>query len=204
LPQPLGFDYHLGFLKGGEDHFHQNHCAGGPTADRVDLWENHGPARGKNGTYSAYLYADAAVEAIHNFTAELRAFRAMHNQDTVESEVDPKLFMYLPWHDTHDPLEAPPQYKYPSLPAYKNSFGKRMQYNAMARALDEGMNNVTAALTTANLWDEVSRSFSDVTISFSDVVSRSHPISLMILCHWLYFSTYFQFWYVHTVPTRLS
>ena len=124
----------------------QNHCAGGPDAARVDLWENHSPARGKNDTYSANLYAEAAVEVIANFTADWRL-----NHDPA---IDPKLFLYLPWHDTHDPLEAPPQYNYPSLPAYNNSFGSRMTYNAMARAMDEGMGNVTSALVEAGLWDE--------------------------------------------------
>jgi hypothetical protein len=38
LPHNRGFDFHLGFLKGGEDHFHQNRCAGGPNAAVVDLW----------------------------------------------------------------------------------------------------------------------------------------------------------------------
>lgn len=38
LPVNRGFDFHLGFLKGGEDHFHQNRCAGGPNAAVVDLW----------------------------------------------------------------------------------------------------------------------------------------------------------------------
>ena len=37
LPINRGFDHHFGFLKGGEDHFEQNHCAGGPGAKTVDL-----------------------------------------------------------------------------------------------------------------------------------------------------------------------
>ena len=48
LPINRGFDYHLGFLTGGEDHYNQN-CAPGNNRVLVDLWENHGPAYSKNG-----------------------------------------------------------------------------------------------------------------------------------------------------------
>ena len=48
LPINRGFDYHLGFLTGGEDHYNQN-CAPGNNRELVDLWENHGPAYSKNG-----------------------------------------------------------------------------------------------------------------------------------------------------------
>eukprot|EP00038_Savillea_parva_P017529 m.20629 g.20629 ORF g.20629 m.20629 type:complete len:718 (-) comp3812_c0_seq1:251-2404(-) len=138
LPVNRGFDFHLGFLKGGEDHFHQNHCAGGPNAAIVDLWTQHAPARGLNDTYSAFLYTDGVLGVIDNFTKS--------------NDPNGKLFIYLPWHNTHDPLEAPDEYMYP--PYYNNSFGPRMTYNAMARALDQGMHNITSAIKTAGLWNE--------------------------------------------------
>eukprot|EP00051_Salpingoeca_urceolata_P032595 m.16473 g.16473 ORF g.16473 m.16473 type:complete len:669 (-) comp5258_c0_seq2:215-2221(-) len=138
LPINRGFDTHLGFLKGGEDHFHQDHCAGGPDRERVDLWHNEAPARTYNGTYSAYMYSDYAIKVIQNFSA-----------GKMDGE---QLFMYLAWHDTHEPLEAPPRYFYP--PLYKDNTATRLTYNAMARALDEAVGNVTSALQRANLWDQ--------------------------------------------------
>lgn len=140
LPTSRGFDYHLGFLKGGEDHWQQNRCAGGPDASTVDLWGSDTPAWGANGTYSAHLYASAAVAVVHNFS---RALAAGQTQG---------LFLYLPWHDTHTPLEAPDEYFYPPHAGYTD-FGPRVTYNAMARVLDEGMGNVTGAIKAQGLWD---------------------------------------------------
>lgn len=98
LPANRGFDTHFGFLKGGEDHFKQDHCAGGPLPGLVDLWENHGPAFGQNGTFSTWLYARKAVSII----------RAHPDDGT-------PLFMYIPWHVVHTPLEAPEAYFYPNM-----------------------------------------------------------------------------------------
>ena len=72
LPTSRGFDVHLGFLKGGEDHFEQNHCAGGPDRDTVDLWGDNTPAWGQNGTYSAIMYSRKAVEVVRNFSSRLQ------------------------------------------------------------------------------------------------------------------------------------
>jgi arylsulfatase A-like enzyme len=142
LPVNRGFDYHLGFLKGGEDHFQQNHCAGGPDATTIDLWQLESPAFGRNGVYSAFLYAKAAVQVVANFSAEVR-----------DQDPSAKLFLYLPWHNTHTPLEAPDEYLYPPYPGYNNNFSARMTYNAMSRALDDGMANVTNAIRNAGFWN---------------------------------------------------
>ena len=47
---------------GGEDHYQQNGCAGGPDHDTVDLWGDWTPAWGQNGTYSAFMYSRAAQQ----------------------------------------------------------------------------------------------------------------------------------------------
>ena len=131
LPINRGFDSHLGFLKGGEDHWNQHSDNGGGA---VDLWMDHGPAFGMNGTYSTEIYAPRAVEIISKHDASQ------------------PLFLYLPWHVTHTPLEAPDSYLYPSLPAYNNSFDARMKLNAMVRIMDEGIGNVTNALKARGMW----------------------------------------------------
>ena len=60
LPINRGFDYHFGFLKGGEDHYSQgsgskNHEPG--IGGTVDLWSGHSLSN-ETGIYSGYLYAD--------------------------------------------------------------------------------------------------------------------------------------------------
>ena len=65
-----------------------------------------------------------------------------------------RLFLYLPWHNTHDPLEAPDNYLYNASGFTNYSFYPRQMYNAMARALDEGMRNITDELKSAGLYEE--------------------------------------------------
>lgn len=113
----------------------------------MDLWGDWTPAWGRNGTYSAHLYASAAVKIVQNFSLAIKA------GGSADSSTVPKgLFLYLPWHNTHTPLEAPEEYFAPPHPGYTD-FQPRITYNAMARALDEGMGNVTDAIRAAGLWD---------------------------------------------------
>ena len=92
-------------------------------------------------------YADATVQVIQNFS------KATSTATATNANAPAGLFIYLPWHNTHTPLEAPPEYFYPHYPDY-NNFSTRMSYNAMARALDEGLGNVTDALQEEGLWNE--------------------------------------------------
>ena len=72
LPINRGFDSHFGFLKGGEDHLTQtisdcgSDVVGAPGHSWVgrDLWRNHGPAWGENGTFSTLLYGPEAVKIV--------------------------------------------------------------------------------------------------------------------------------------------
>ena len=129
-----------GFLKGGEDHFRQDHCAGGPDASTVDLWLDHTTADGLNGTYSAFLYARKAVALLEDFGRR------------AEANATAKMFIYLPWHDVHSPLQAPERFQYSAH--FNDSYAPRLMLNAMANALDEGMRNVTNAIKAAGLWDD--------------------------------------------------
>ena len=156
LPINRGFDYHFGFLKGGEDHYSQgsgdNHFPG--QKGTVDLWSGHALSN-ETGIYSGYLYADKAVGVIERFAATQKrpevgierdadADRSASDGDTPRDDaVDTStagasaaaptgLFMYLAWHNTHTPLECPAEWMFPSLPAYNNSYGPRMTYNCVS------------------------------------------------------------------------
>ena len=84
LANPKQIGISLGFLKGGEDHYQQDHCAGGPDKTTVDLWSDHAPGRGLNGTYSAFLYAGKAVELLSDFGTRAKA------------NASARFFLYLP------------------------------------------------------------------------------------------------------------
>lgn len=102
LPIQRGFDQHFGFLKGGgqdiaaitlmcvsgEDHYTQGSSETGE-GKIVDLWRDHGPAFGENGTFSGYLYGREAVNVIQNHAANYSS---------------QPLFMYLAWHLVHAPV----------------------------------------------------------------------------------------------------
>ena len=134
-PVGRGFDSSLGYLGGGEDHYTQQ--SGGA----VDLWRDHQPAYGENGTFSGYLYAGEAVKVIEEHAAHYAA---------------QPLFMYLAWHLVHSPLEAPAHYFDPKCA--DNS--QRQLYHAMATAMDEGVGNVSKALKSAGMFDTTLMIFS--------------------------------------------
>ena len=84
-----GFDHSFGYLSGAEDHVDQTVEANekGPCADPtltpynrscaeakrgggcVDLWRDHGPAHGENGTYNAYAFTQEAERRIAEHAA---------------------------------------------------------------------------------------------------------------------------------------
>lgn len=129
LPINRGFDSHLGFLKGGEDH--QTQMSSEAPLRMPDLWHGQGPAVGMNGTYSTFLYGREAV-------------RVVETHDTSKP-----LFMYLAFQTTHSPYEVPPQYLNNSVP-----YEPRRVFNAMVSIMDEAIGNLTAALASRNMLDD--------------------------------------------------
>ena len=133
------------FLKGGEDHYNQGSGSKHSIKGTVDLWEGHSLSN-ETGVYSGYLYTTKAVKVIEDF-AKATAEKVERNETPPTG-----LFLYLPWHNTHTPLECPEEWMYPAY--YNNSDPSRMTYNGMAHILDDGVGNVTTALKTAGLWDD--------------------------------------------------
>ena len=129
LPINRGFDHHLGFLGGGEDHWTQRVGAG------VDLWEDDAPAWGINGTaYSCDLYSHKAVALI---------------EDHAKNYASKGMFMYLPFHDVHEPYEAEDRFLDPSVPDKG-----RQTMAAMVSCVSEGTGNVSRALRSAGMWED--------------------------------------------------
>lgn len=151
LPTSRGFDYHFGFLKGGQDHFSQRSDDAG--VDFVDLVTQGAPAYGRNGTtYSTYMYAAEATRVI-----ERHAAANNRNIDNGDDDDEKPLFLYLAWQAMHGPLEAPPEYIQP-LP--NDPRRARSKMNGMAAVLDEGVKNVTDALKRTGLYDNTLLIFS--------------------------------------------
>lgn len=121
-------------LMGAEDHNTQRNGASNVSTTHVDLWHTDKPAYGLNGTYSANLFGNYAVDAIQQH-ASLRP--------TIP------LFMYLAFTVTHEPEEAPDQYVNLYPPGWIND---RRLYMGMASALDDAVGNVTFALKSSGMW----------------------------------------------------
>ncbi|CAK0871524.1 unnamed protein product [Prorocentrum cordatum] len=65
LPINRGYDSHLGFLKGMEDHYTQKSDFDGYSPKYVDLWRDHGPADSSlNGTFSVFRDTQHAIAAL--------------------------------------------------------------------------------------------------------------------------------------------
>ncbi len=128
LPINRGFDHHLGFLGGGEDHWTQSN------GDVVDLWLDDAPAWGLNGTaYSCDMYSGKAVSLIEDHAANYPA---------------QGMFMYLPFHVVHEPYEAEDRFIDQSIPDKG-----RQTMAAMVSCVSEGSGNVSRALRRTGMWD---------------------------------------------------
>lgn len=119
LPMNRGYDEQYGYYLGGEDYW--THMRN----DGLDWHRNDTVDRTANGTYSADLLGDAAIEYVTR--------RAGFTQPW---------FLYLPWQSVHSPLEAPQKY----LDMYPNLTGNVKIRAAMVTALDDNVGRLITAL----------------------------------------------------------
>ena len=128
-PLRRGFDSFFGFWGGSEDHW--SHVTG-----HLDFREGEAIARNysstdkSNASYSTHLFSRRAVEIIE-----------AHAEDS-----SPPFFIYLAYQATHAPLQAPPDVVASFAHVRDPS---RRTFAAMAAVVDEGIGNITAALTSS-------------------------------------------------------
>jgi len=141
LPINRGYDSHLGFLKGMEDHFTQRSAFNGYANKYVDLWHDHGPADNSlNGTFSVFRDTHHAISALDKWDP--------HSSGQ-------SLYLDVRFGVTHEPYEVPSQYRDPRI---KNQCAQT--YAAMASVMDEGIGNLTSAIQARGLWDDTLLIFS--------------------------------------------
>lgn len=140
-PHGRGFDTHLGYFDGAEDHVTQrmcrDHCMettpnNDPTA-LVDLWLTDKPALGRNGTdYGDKQYTRFAVETLRSHPLEQ------------------PIFYYIALQNNHAPLQAPNEY----LDLFPSDWPfDRRHYAAMSALWDHALLNITQVLKERGMWE---------------------------------------------------
>ena len=139
-PPGRGFDSSLGFLTGGEDHWTSVSKIGctnlgyDPTVDLTYGWSGNKsivPATVLNGTYTGYTFCDRAVQILR------------------DHEVDIPLFLYIALHNTHAPVESPPEY----YGMYDHNQSKQNMYYGQVTFVDHTVANITHMLRAKKLWE---------------------------------------------------
>ena len=128
LPTSRGFDTHIGYWFGMQDHLH-HHSYG-----VYDFNEGLRIATEYNNTFSTPIFTSAAVDII--------------TRSAGSSEEAP-YFLYLAYQDVHWPLQAPQQF----IDAYADQTDgdiKRQRVCAMASHLDEAIGNITRAIDSVD------------------------------------------------------
>ena len=126
LPVNRGFDTSSGYLQAGEGHFNQTiGCA-------VDFWKNRAPDT-RNGTYDSYIYMDDLTDIFNNHDSNV------------------PLFLYLPLHNVHAPMEAPKEW----LDVYplNSTCEDRRVLQAMVSVADNVTGHVVELLKRKGMWE---------------------------------------------------
>ena len=138
-PRGRGFDSHLGFYVGFEDHVNHTVCCVNKTVKMYDFTDDFIPQPDFQYKDSTPVFAARAIELLTAHAAG--------------GPTAPPLFMYIAWQDTHVPLQAPADY----VARFANATGgnaQRATLCAMAALLDEAVGNVTAAIKALGLADD--------------------------------------------------
>ena len=126
LPINRGFDTSSGFLTGAEDHFTQyRDCA-------VDYWKNK-DVDTRNGTYDAYHYITDLTKVFDSLIPST------------------PLFLYLPLHNIHSPIEAPKEWI--DLYAANSTCANRRTIQAMVSVADNVTGHVVKLLKKNHMWE---------------------------------------------------
>jgi arylsulfatase A-like enzyme len=141
--QTRGFDHSFGFLCACHDVNHWNeggHFTNTHACTGQDIWTEHGPAVGQNGSYSAELYGGAAVDFVHQHAATCRA-------------AGPRpMYLQVEYFVPHAPTNPGPPGRYipPLFRALQDR--TRANYSGMVVSMDEAIGNLTRALKAENMW----------------------------------------------------
>ena len=132
-PIGRGFDTHIGYYNGAEDHYTHD------TTGAYDFVVGNKPQVQFNNTWSTRIFSDSAAQLFHDFAPGGPSFGT-------------PFFLYLAYQDVHWPLQAPDEYLQ-RCAAATAGHPERQRVCAMAIHLDEGIGNVTRALKAAGLWE---------------------------------------------------
>eukprot|EP00051_Salpingoeca_urceolata_P028091 m.484938 g.484938 ORF g.484938 m.484938 type:complete len:538 (-) comp23603_c0_seq1:252-1865(-) len=119
VPTGREFDEQYGYYLGGEDYWTHSRNGG------LDWHRNATLETSENGTYSATLLGDAAVDYIYR-----------------RSQTNQPWFLYLPFQSVHSPMEAPEKY----INQYQNLTGNVRIRAAMVTAMDDQIGRILAEL----------------------------------------------------------
>ena len=119
VPASRGFDTSLAYLGGSEDHYTNTNGGCGGCGLKTDLYLNHAPAFGRNGTeFSAYLWTQHTIDLI------------------MSHDTSSPLFVYHAAQCAHAPNEPDKFGELYSNATYTSAF---IDYNGMASALDSAV-----------------------------------------------------------------
>ncbi|XP_052819435.1 arylsulfatase B-like [Mya arenaria] len=126
-PMYRGFDSFYGYYNSRSDYYTHHE------ANFLDFHDGYEVVWDKNESYSAHLYAERAERII------------------LEHDTSKPLFMYLPYQNTHEPLQVPPEYEalYPNVKT-----PDRKTFCGMATALDAAIGRVVSALEKKGLYED--------------------------------------------------
>ncbi|XP_072050878.1 arylsulfatase B-like [Amphiura filiformis] len=139
LPTKRGFDTYLGYYLGNEDYYthYRGHSFGNYSfkgyAFHDDTSSSFRPAYEYTGQYATFVFTQEVQKIVKNYKS-------------------PKpLFIYLPFHAVHNPLQVPKQYSEPFKKLIPDE--DRVTLAGMISCLDEAVQNITTTLKETGLYN---------------------------------------------------